>query len=389
MTKRVAFAVLVAAMAFAVTACGGSSSSSSTVTTTGENAETTSGTGGETSAEGGTSSLAAAEKAIAPYVGQPSAFPVTEKLKEVPSGAKVIFAQCGAPFCAFFYELLEPAAKTMGVKLSRIKVGESASTVQSGFETILSEKPDAVIVPGINVELWANELKELQEDQVAVVTTGITGLEAYGVEAPQSSDNSSKLEGELMANYVVAEMNPKASVAFYDTPELPFSTPIEKSFHETLEKVCSECSIRTVHIPVETFGNTAPNTVVADLQANPETTVAVFATAEVEAGLPQALASAGIEVETLAQSPEPTALQYLKEGRLTAQLGLDAPVLAWTMLDQAAREIIGQELTGPQSEGIGVYQFLTPKDITFDPSKGWTGYPDFAERFAKLWGVEG
>jgi hypothetical protein len=25
--------------------------------------------------------------------------------------------------------------------------------------------------------------------------------------------------------------------------------------------------------------------------------------------------------------------------------------------------------------------------MKFDPSKGWTGYPDFAQRFAKLWGV--
>ena len=49
--------------------------------------------------------------------------------------------------------------------------------------------------------------------------------------------------------------------------------------------------------------------------------------------------------------------------------------------------IAGQKLTGPEAEGSGVVQFLTKKDITFDPAKGWSGYPDFAERFAKLWGV--
>jgi hypothetical protein len=27
--------------------------------------------------------------------------------------------------------------------------------------------------------------------------------------------------------------------------------------------------------------------------------------------------------------------------------------------------------------------------VTFDPSHGWTGYPDFPQRFAKLWGVDG
>ena len=32
-------------------------------------------------------------------------------------------------------------------------------------------------------------------------------------------------------------------------------------------------------------------------------------------------------------------------------------------------------------------QMLEPSDVTFDPSKGYTGYPDFPQRFAKLWGI--
>jgi hypothetical protein len=33
-----------------------------------------------------------------------------------------------------------------------------------------------------------------------------------------------------------------------------------------------------------------------------------------------------------------------------------------------------------------VQQFLYPKDITFNPKQGWTGYPNFAKMFLKLWG---
>jgi ribose transport system substrate-binding protein len=51
--------------------------------------------------------------------------------------------------------------------------------------------------------------------------------------------------------------------------------------------------------------------------------------------------------------------------------------------------MVGQELTGDEAKGISPLQFLKQEDITFDPSKGWTGYPDFAQRFAKLWGVGG
>jgi len=30
-------------------------------------------------------------------------------------------------------------------------------------------------------------------------------------------------------------------------------------------------------------------------------------------------------------------------------------------------------------------QFLEQKDITFDPTRGWWAFPDYAQRFATLW----
>jgi ribose transport system substrate-binding protein len=369
-------------VAIAVAACGSSDSGSSTSTT-----ESTEASGGGDETAGG--SPAAAEKVIAPYVGQPSPFPVTESLKEVPKGATIAYMDCGTGICGLFWELLQGASQTMGVKMTRIKAGSAANTVTAAFDSVVAQKPDAVIVTAINVELWSKQLKELQEADIPVVTTGITDTEEYGIESPQASNASSELAGHLMANYVVAKMSPEANIVMYEVPELPFSVITAEAFAEELGKVCPECSVRTVPIPVATTGNTAPSTIVSDLQANPETTIAAFSSDETELGLPAALKAAGIEVETLGYSPAPPNLQYVKEGTETAVLAFDLPVLTWTLIDQAAREITGQELTGPQAEGIPVNQFLTQEDIVFDPAKGWTGYPDFAERFAKLWGVGG
>jgi ribose transport system substrate-binding protein len=385
-SRRVVFAVIAAlALAVVFAACGGGGGGGSSSSSANTEAESTG--GGES--EGGSSSAASAKEAIAPFIGQPSAFPVTEKLKEVPKGATIAYMDCGTPICALFWQILGPAGQTMGVNLERVKAGSAANTVSAAFDSVVAKKPDAVIVTAISVELWKNQLKQLQEAEIPVVTTGITGTEPYEIIAPQAAENSSNLEGELLANYVVAEMSPEANVAFYDVPELPFTGVVGEKFSEELEAICPGCSVRTTHIPVATIGNTAPNTIVSDLQANPETTVAVFATDEAETGLPAALQAAGIEVETLGNSPGPTNLQYLKEGKETAALAVDLPVLTWTLVDQAAREIVGQELSGPEAEGIPVQQFLTKEDIVFDPSKGWTGYPDFPERFAKLWGVGG
>lgn len=377
------------ALAVSLAACGGSSSTEETSTsgasaTTGsspEDAQSVSSNGG--------SDVAAAKKILAPYIGHPSPFPVTEKLKEVPKGATIDYMDCGTPVCALFWELLEPAAQTMGIKLERVRAGQAANTVASAFETALAQKPSAVIVGAIPIELWERQGKEIQEAGIPIVTTGILGTEELGITAPLSGAPEGELVGKLLANYVLAEMDPGATVAVYDVPEIPVTGLIAETFSSELEAICAECSVRAVHIPAKEIGTTSPGTIVSDLQANPDSTVAVFASEELQTGLPAALQAAGIEVETLGFAPTPSNLQYMKEGKETAALGLDLPVVTWTMLDQAAREIVGQKLTGLQAEGLSVNQFLRPEDITFDPSKGWTGYPNYAEMFAELWGVEG
>lgn len=379
--KKMAAAVLVAlCLALFLAACGGGDSTSSSSDST----ETTSSGSGSESASGKDPA-----SVVKPYIAQPSPFPVVDKLKKLPKGATVAYMDCGTGICGLVYELLEGAAQTMGVKLTRIKAGSAANTVSAAFDSVVAQKPEAVIVTAINVELWKKQLEELQADEIPVVTTGITGIEELGVEAPQASNVSSELAGELMANYIPAEMNPEANLVIYEVPELPFSVITTEKFTEELGNVCPKCQTRTVPIPVAATGNTAPSMIVSDLQAHPETNLIVFASDETEVGLPAALASAGIEVESLGYSPSPTNLQYVKEGKETAVLAGDFPVLTWTLLDQAAREMTGQELTGPEGEGIPVNQFLTKKDINFDTSKGWTGYPDFAEKFSTLWGVGG
>jgi ribose transport system substrate-binding protein len=115
--------------------------------------------------------------------------------------------------------------------------------------------------------------------------------------------------------------------------------------------------------------------------AGPNT--AVFATEEAATGLPAALKAAGLSLTTVGFAPGPANLQDIKDGKITAGLGLDLPVQEWTQVDATARLLLGDRI--PAAESAVDLQFLGKKDITFDPSKGWTGYPTFAKRFAKLW----
>jgi ribose transport system substrate-binding protein len=365
--------VAVLGLSLVLAACGSSDDSSSS-SDTGSTEASTEAAGGDVAKE--------AAAFVAPYIHKPSPFPVTEKLKETPKGAQMAWVGTGTPFDALQWQLLGPALDVMGVDVQRFTAGLSANTVTTAFDSVIAKDPEAVMVGSIPIQLWLNPLEELQDKEIPVAAAGINEGEKYGLDPVQSSSEG---YGELMANYVIGEMNPEANVAVYTIPEIPVVDLVAEEFVEVYEELCSACEVHSVDIASNTLGNSAPNTVVSDLQSHPDTDVAVFGSDEIQFGLPDALKTAGIEVETLGFAPQPTNLQYLKEGKEDAALAFDVAIGVWTQLDQATRELIGQPLTGPEAEGRGVYQFLTKEDITFNPEFGWSGYPDFAERFAKLW----
>ena len=99
--------------------------------------------------------LAVAQRAVAPYIGQPSPFPATEPLKRRPVGATLDYVDCGTPTCALMYSFVQPAAKAMGMKLNRILAGSSASGVQNALDSVVAQKPAAMILPwGSSATSW-------------------------------------------------------------------------------------------------------------------------------------------------------------------------------------------------------------------------------------------
>lgn len=336
-------------------------------------------------------SLARAEKAIAPFVGQPSAFPLETPLKRRPTGDTVAFMDCGTPVCGLFRQLAGGAAKVMGVKLEVIKLGQSADSINSAFSSVVESKPAAVINAGGDPITWQKSLATLKAEKVPVASTGIVNGEEFGLTTDPNSVMFGKpiteLTGKLLADWVYVKYGDKANAAFYFAPELPFMPLMRDAFQAEMKELCPKCSVRAVKIPITTFGNTAPQKIVSDLQAHPDTKAAVAANSEIFIGLPAALKTAGITVDTVGTGGGPVNLEYVKNGQQTVDLALDLPVLSWTLVDAAVRPVVGEKVPPEEAKGMPPMQFLTKNDIKFDPSKGWTGYPDFAQRFAKLWGV--
>jgi ribose transport system substrate-binding protein len=270
-------------------------------------------------------------------------------------------------FCGFVYDVV----------LAVLAVAE-------GFDGVLAGHFDGVFVLALPGPLWARALPKLNAAKIPVVTSGVADADPSKLAMAGASAASSKRAAELLAAYVVARGNP-SDVVFYDTPELSFSPIMAKAFKDKLSQLCPQCSFRIAAIPVATFGTSSPSVVVNDLQSHPSTKTAVFPVGEQALGLPSAMKTAGITVDTISYSPNPQALKQVQDSQMTATLGLDIPVLVWTEIDTLARTTTGQQAEPAAVNDQVVVQFLTAKNLKGDVSRGWSGYPDYVDRFKAVW----
>jgi ribose transport system substrate-binding protein len=362
-----------AATALAVGGCGSSGSSSGT-------------SGGAATSAGGSGKvdMAAAQAAVAQYSGKATAFPVDQPLKAKPAGKTVAYMQCSTPACAFFAQIIAPTQKALGYKLKIVKAGPSANEVQAAMSSIVSLKPQGALLPASDPNQFLNQAKQLQDGKVPVSVNGVVDPEKYGFDNAFINNATDELAGKLMADWAVADTG-GGEVVFYGVQELSFTPIMQKAFDAEMAAVCSSCKVRHVSIPIASIGKDAPSQVVSDLQSHPNTKVAVFGNAETGTGLPAALKSANIKVKIMGFGPPPAILGYIKQGEWDAGIGVDAPTMLWSQVDALARLMSGQPQTAGELKGLPPIQILTTKD-NFDPTKLWTGYPDFAQRFMKLWG---
>jgi len=334
--------------------------------------------------------VSAAQAAVAAFTGKPSAFPVNEPLsKALPAGTKFAFLQCSTPFCALAGRSLQAAATAIGGTFTAVNAGSTAATSQAAASSVLALKP-AVVFVTVDPSLYGNGLKKLSDAGTKIVSISIVkDVKPYGVTFNYIGADEIKRDGRLLADWVIAHEGTKANAVFYALPTFDFSSPLQQAFEGEMTKNCPSCKVRAVPIDTATIGTTSASTVVTDLQAHPDTNVAVFSSFQIAAGLPAAMRAVGLSVATVGRGTTPGNLQDIKSGGLTAGLAIDVPVSTWVAVDSAARLLEGGQPTATEQAGDLDVQFLEQKDITFNPTNGWFGYPDYMQRFKTLWHTGG
>jgi ribose transport system substrate-binding protein len=327
----------------------------------------------------------AAKALVENYSGHPSRFPITEPLLKKPTGKKIAVVDCGSPICGIFADIAEAPAKELGMMTTRIKSGTTADGVATAFDTVLDGHFDGVFVPALAPSLWDRYLDKLNAAHVAVVASGIIGLDPAKVPVAIAAEPSALVSAAVMADWAVARDGSKLNTVFYTTPEISFIALIATNFVKEVKARCPTCQARIVEIPVAAFGNKAPSIVVDDLLAHPKTTSAVFAVGEQAIGLASALKTADIKLPIFLNSPDPSTLAQIQDGTYEAGFGSDLALMSWMAVDSLARLTTGQAPSEGARKDELVVQVLHAADLKGDLSRGWSGYPDFPQRFKALW----
>ena len=347
-----------------------------------------SGSGSDAAAGAGSANVSAAKQAIAGYTGgKPVPFVVDRPLsRPVPPGTTFAFLQCAAQACSVAGREVQAAVRALGGTLTIVNSGASAQTAQSAASAVLAMKPAAVIATGLDPQIYGGGLQRIADAGIKVVTISVAvDTKPFGITANYLGAPTFVRAGGLLADWVIANKGPDAKVAFYAVPEISYMPSMVKGFEDELKKNCSSCEVRTANVALATLGTTAPQTVVTDLQSHPDTTIAVLGSGTLAAGVPAAMSSAGTKVSTLVYSPQAGNLQDIKDGKIDATLAVDYNASLWTGVDLASRLVLGDQPLKSETDGDVAFGFLGQKDITFDPTKGWNPYPDYPQRYAKLW----
>jgi ribose transport system substrate-binding protein len=372
---------VVATATIAAIALGGCGSSTHTTSSTSSHKS------GTPTASGSTAGIAAAKAATAPYVGHPSAFPALPALKKLPpAGTKLTYIEAAIPQAVGIGKDLVDPAKALGVTLNVVHSQTAPAALQSAASTVATQKPGALLLSAVAPQFFGGDLHKVVAGGTHTIGVAMTNAAPYGVQIVVGNNHASIVSGKLMADWVAARLGTKANVVFYGTPELSFSPYMQMGFKQGMAKACPSCQVAYQPISVTTFESTAPATVVSYLQAHPTVNTVVFASEEGMDGLPAALKDAGLNhITTMGFAPDQIGTKDIEDGGLTGGLAVDFNVQSWEMVDVAARLIAHQPITSKELFGAPVEFITKGTHVNDDPSGQWTGYPDVAQRFAKIW----
>jgi ribose transport system substrate-binding protein len=378
MRSPLALAALGATVALVAAGCGSSDSTSTT------GASTSSGSTGAAS-DPGSQVVEQAQADLAQVTSNPPKIDVPALDKPAPTGKTILWAGCPLPVCVATGKGVEEAAKALGWKYRQVNLGFTPQTVQSAWNAILQDPPDAIAAVGI---LPNSAIKKQLDALKGVPYVGVTQQDPPDdqMQAATAPPAQMKGDGQAMADWVLVDSKgDPGDILYVWDPAVSALVGAHDQFHAQMQKLCPDCKVTDLKVASADAGSKIPAAVTTQLRRSPDTGYVVFNLGDLAAGVPQAIKGASLpsKPKIITRAATTTNMADIKNGDVVAALTSEVPESGWRAADLAVRLMNGQKLYAAAPSGERT--FLTQDNLPADITKQYT-IPDYQQAFEQAWG---
>lgn len=316
---------------------------------------------------------------------------VDEPLPEAPDpDTSVAFLDNGTQLAGILWEAMQPAAETAGIDLQQVSTGTSAQDINAALSTVVETEPDIVLAVAIDPAFYMDHLDALVDGGTTFVTPSIINAADYGLIDSYGGRETSVVNGQVLASAAVAfTCGQESEFVFYRVPELPFTHVQLESLEEYLPQIHPDATLRVVDIAVDTMDTTARDTIVNDLQANPDTAFFLGSVDQIQIGLHSAQDLAGVDVPGIGLASLPQNIEQIDQGLQEAGFAVDNDMFVWLVLDEGLRRHAGMDFERDDWAEINPeLSMILTEENAGGYLGGFTAVEDHPEQFAELWNVD-
>ena len=287
------------------------------------------------------------------------------------------------------------AAATAGGVFVNYPAGPDPAAAATGFDAIVADPPDILIVGAIDPTLVTAQAKQLLADGVTVVWgADPRAPEILGLQDTLGGMGGSIVNGEVLAAAAVYfTCGTGTDLVWYNMPEFLFSTVNHQGAEELLKQLSPNASMRSVDISI--FATDNPNGIVQDLQSHPDTQFFITPGDQFQIGLAAAAKTAGIEnAQGIGQSSLPQNVVQIQEGTQYGGFTFDFQQFLFQLVDEGLRKYEGvfpKDGYGTDWRRINanISTLITQQNVDgldIGPDSNYYSYPNTVADYAKAWG---
>ncbi|MBU1803066.1 MAG: substrate-binding domain-containing protein [Actinobacteria bacterium] len=339
-------------------------------------------------------SVAKAQEAVDGWLEKPTSIgdlqPLTER---PPTDIHTVYIHTTTTTSEISYKGIVAAGEVLGWRVTELLTGATPEDYANTFQQALDLRPDAIMINAAAKEVYEALLPQAEELGIVVISDN-AAAEPGGALLSTAIDGPPQFEafGRQIANYVVATSESTPHVQLFTLPVFQLLSSFDEAFEAELTKLWPGSTVEVSEEQVTGIGNAIPGSVVGAVTREPEANWVVFDFGSAAAGVPQALAVAGVSdrVQIAGAAPDAMAIDTLAQGATSAWATLTSPIAGWRMMDLLARHFVGDDVKAAEDVLLPL-QLLTEDnvdDAVLDSDGNYVGQEGYEQQFAKLWQLD-